>query len=64
MFLPIEVLQGLTYGLFYSTMATYASVVALPGTEATMQAMVSAAFEGLGMLFHVLNSTSLGNITL
>uniref|UniRef100_A0A6A7G897 Major facilitator superfamily domain-containing protein 6-like n=2 Tax=Hirondellea gigas TaxID=1518452 RepID=A0A6A7G897_9CRUS len=49
MFLPIEVLQGLTFGLFYTTMASYASVVARPGTEATMQAMVGAAFEGVGI---------------
>ena len=48
LFLPVEVLQGLTFGLFYSTMTSYASVVALPGTEATMQAMVGASFEGLG----------------
>ncbi|KAF2352369.1 Major facilitator superfamily associated domain, partial [Trinorchestia longiramus] len=49
LFLPIEVLQGLTFGLFYSTMTSYASVVTLPGTEATMQALVGAAYEGLGV---------------
>lgn len=49
LFLPIEVLQGLTFGLFYSTMTSYASAVALPGTEATVQALVGAAFEGLGV---------------
>lgn len=35
--LPIELLNGLTFGLFYATMASYASIVAPPGTEATMQ---------------------------
>lgn len=35
--LPIELLNGITFGLFYSTMASYASVVAPPGTEATLQ---------------------------
>lgn len=35
--LPIELLNGVTFGLFYSTMASYASIVAPPGTEATLQ---------------------------
>lgn len=35
--LPIELLNGVTFGLFYATMASYASIVAPPGTEATMQ---------------------------
>lgn len=35
--LPIEFLNGLTFGIFYSTMASYASLVAPPGTEATLQ---------------------------
>lgn len=39
--LPIELLQGLTFGLFYSTMASYASVVAPPGAEATVQVFTS-----------------------
>ncbi|XP_018017494.2 major facilitator superfamily domain-containing protein 6 [Hyalella azteca] len=49
LFLPIEVLQGLTFGLFYTTMATYASVVTVPGAEATVQALLGASFEGLGV---------------
>lgn len=35
--LPIELLNGVTFGLFYATMASYASIVAPPGTETTMQ---------------------------
>lgn len=35
--LPIELMQGVTFGVFYSTMASYASLVAPPGTEATLQ---------------------------
>lgn len=35
--LPIELLNGITFGLFYSTMASYASIVAPIGTEATLQ---------------------------
>ena len=35
--LPIELLNGVTFGVFYSTMASYASILAPPGTEATIQ---------------------------
>ncbi|KAJ3662792.1 hypothetical protein Zmor_007119 [Zophobas morio] len=54
-FLPIELLNGLTFGLFYACMASYASIVAPPGTEATMQGLVGAVFEGVGV--------SLGSLT-
>ncbi|KAK2713452.1 major facilitator superfamily domain-containing protein 6-like isoform X1 [Artemia franciscana] len=47
-FLPVELLQGLTLGLFWSTMASYAYVVAPPGVAATMQGVVGAVFEGVG----------------
>lgn len=46
--LPIELLQGPTFGIFYATMASYASIVAPPGTEATVQGIVGAVFEGIG----------------
>jgi hypothetical protein len=46
--LPVELFQGFTFGLFYATMASYASIVALPGTEATVQGTVGAVFEGIG----------------
>lgn len=35
--LPIELLNGVTFGLFHSTMASYATIVAPPGTDATIQ---------------------------
>lgn len=35
--LPIELLNGITFGVFYSTMASYASIIAPLGTEATLQ---------------------------
>lgn len=35
--LPVELLNGVTFGVFYATMASYASIVAPPGTEATLQ---------------------------
>ncbi|XP_073838628.1 sugar baby transporter isoform X1 [Musca autumnalis] len=47
--LPIELLNGVTFGLFYATMASYASIVAPPGTETTMQGLVGAIFEGVGV---------------
>nr|CAD7444310.1 unnamed protein product [Timema bartmani] len=47
--LPIELLQGITYGIFYTTMASYANIAAPPGTEATVQGLVGAVFEGVGM---------------
>ncbi|XP_021698278.1 major facilitator superfamily domain-containing protein 6-A isoform X1 [Aedes aegypti] len=47
--IPIEFMNGITFGLFYATMASYASIVAPPGTEATMQGLVGAVFEGVGV---------------
>jgi hypothetical protein len=46
--LPVELFQGVTFGLFLATMASYASIVAPSGTEATMQGTVGAVFEGIG----------------
>lgn len=48
-FIPVEFSNGITFGLFYACMASYASIVAPPGTEATMQGMVGAVFEGVGV---------------
>jgi hypothetical protein len=36
--LPIELLNGVTFGLCYATMAAHAHRLAPPGMEATMQA--------------------------
>ncbi|XP_037908689.1 major facilitator superfamily domain-containing protein 6 isoform X2 [Hermetia illucens] len=47
--LPIELFNGLTFGIFYATMTSYASIVAPPGTEATLQGLVGAIFEGIGV---------------
>ncbi|CAG7822843.1 unnamed protein product, partial [Allacma fusca] len=47
--LPVELLQGVTYGIFYATMASYAFIVSPPGTGATVQSFVAAAFEGVGV---------------
>ncbi|XP_059062995.1 major facilitator superfamily domain-containing protein 6 [Achroia grisella] len=46
--LPIEMLQGITYGMFYPTMTSYANAIAPAGAETTVQGLVGAVFEGVG----------------
>ncbi|GBM03858.1 hypothetical protein AVEN_231323-1 [Araneus ventricosus] len=46
--LPMEWTHGMTYGLFYAAMASYAKKNAKPGTEATSQSVIFATFDGLG----------------
>lgn len=46
--LPIEMFQGITFGMFYPTMTSYANIVSPPGTETTVQGLVGAVFEGVG----------------
>ncbi|CAG9819274.1 unnamed protein product [Phaedon cochleariae] len=48
-FLPIELLNGITIGLAFACLYSYASIVAPPGTEATMQGVIGAVFEGIGV---------------
>jgi MFS family permease len=43
--LPVELFQGVTFGIFYSTMASYAYVVSPPGSAATVQGLVGSAFK-------------------
>uniref|UniRef100_A0A146KKX9 Major facilitator superfamily domain-containing protein 6 n=1 Tax=Lygus hesperus TaxID=30085 RepID=A0A146KKX9_LYGHE len=47
--LPLEILNGLTFATLNSAMVTYANALAPAGTEATVQGIVSAAFEGIGV---------------
>jgi len=47
--LLVEVLNGVTFGIFYATMTSYAYILSPPGLESTMQGLVGAAFEGLGV---------------
>ncbi|CAL1293694.1 unnamed protein product [Larinioides sclopetarius] len=47
--LPAELLHGFTYGLFYTSVASFAKLSAKPGTEATTQAVLFTAHEGLGV---------------
>ena len=46
--LPIELLNGLTLGVYWSTMASYAFHVAPPGSASTLQGIFGAIFEGIG----------------
>jgi hypothetical protein len=48
-FVPVELFQGITFGLFYSVMATYADEISPKGSQATVQGIVGAGFEGLGI---------------
>lgn len=47
--LPVEVLHGLSFGLFYTAMTLFASRIAPKGTEASVQGIMSGMFEGAGM---------------
>ncbi|XP_054712654.1 major facilitator superfamily domain-containing protein 6-like isoform X2 [Uloborus diversus] len=47
--LPIEVLHGMTFAVFYAAMTSYASTKAPQGTEATMLGVFGGLFEGLGV---------------
>lgn len=46
--LIIELFNGITFGLAYAVLMSYASVIAMPGTESTMIGLVGGVFEGLG----------------
>uniref|UniRef100_A0A0A9XIF4 Major facilitator superfamily domain-containing protein 6 n=1 Tax=Lygus hesperus TaxID=30085 RepID=A0A0A9XIF4_LYGHE len=43
--LPIEILNGITFATFYSTMTTYANALTPPGMQGTIQGFVAAVFE-------------------
>ncbi|CAH1261838.1 MFSD6 [Branchiostoma lanceolatum] len=46
--IPVEVLHGTTYGAMFAASTTYASQIAPPGMEATMQGVMGAVFMGVG----------------
>lgn len=49
MTLPIELTQGITYGIFFTALATYSSLIAPPSAQATMQGILQGVFEGFGV---------------
>ncbi|XP_028136371.1 major facilitator superfamily domain-containing protein 6-like isoform X2 [Diabrotica virgifera virgifera] len=48
-FLPVELFNGIDVGLSFACMASYASFIAPPGTQATMQGLVGAVYDGIGL---------------
>nr|XP_050846821.1 major facilitator superfamily domain-containing protein 6-like isoform X1 [Vespula vulgaris]XP_050846822.1 major facilitator superfamily domain-containing protein 6-like isoform X1 [Vespula vulgaris] len=49
LFLPLEILHGPSYGLCWPTMVSYGDKVTPPGTQATIQGLIGAIFEGIGV---------------
>ncbi|KAL5236076.1 hypothetical protein ACI65C_003486 [Semiaphis heraclei] len=47
--LPVELLNGITYALGYSTAISYAAELAPVGAEGTLQGIVGTALEGIGI---------------
>ncbi|KAG8179145.1 hypothetical protein JTE90_015335 [Oedothorax gibbosus] len=48
MTLPVALIYGPTFGIFYASMTMYGKTEAPPGTEATVQSILAVAFEGAG----------------
>ncbi|GFS49996.1 major facilitator superfamily domain-containing protein 6 [Trichonephila clavipes] len=46
--LPVEFLHGITYGLYYTVLASYGKMSSKPGTEAMTQSVIFSTHEGLG----------------
>lgn len=59
--LPMEICNGVTFGLFFATMVSFASLKAPPGMTATMQGWLQSVFEGIGVGFGTLVSGLLYN---
>ncbi|KAK8387680.1 hypothetical protein O3P69_018289 [Scylla paramamosain] len=66
-FLPIELLNGVSFSLFQSVMGAYASHIAPPEAQATIQSLVRASFSigvsTAGFLGGLLYNTQGGSIT-
>ncbi|GFQ92708.1 major facilitator superfamily domain-containing protein 6 [Trichonephila clavata] len=48
MVLPVEWLHGISYGVFYTSMASFAKMSSTPGTETTTQSVIFSTYEGIG----------------
>lgn len=55
--LPIELMQGITFGIFYTAMATYANIVAPHGTSATLQVKAYFSIRIYFQLLHYKNKS-------
>ncbi|CAL1299103.1 unnamed protein product, partial [Larinioides sclopetarius] len=49
--LPLEFSHGITFGLYYTVIASYGKLSSKPGTEATTQSILFITHEGLGVDF-------------
>ncbi|GIY81713.1 MFS_1_like domain-containing protein [Caerostris extrusa] len=46
--LPMELSHGITFGLYYTVLASYGKMSSKPGVEATTQSVIFSTHEGLG----------------
>ena len=46
--LPVELISGFTFSMCYVLIASYSSLITIPGTESTVQGLFGAMFDGLG----------------
>lgn len=54
--LPVEILNGITFALFYSGAISYANFSTPAGAEGTFQGVIGTALTGLGLSLHVLRN--------
>lgn len=47
--LPVEILNGIVFGLTYSAAISYAALVSPAGAEGTLQGAVGVALQGIGL---------------
>lgn len=52
-FLPIELSNGITFGLLHAVLVSYAKIIAPDNTVTTVVTFVGALFEGVGMYISV-----------
>lgn len=50
--LPLEIINGATFGMLYSAGISYAALVAPTGAEGTLQGVVGTALYGIGQSAH------------
>lgn len=50
--LPVELLNGITFGLSYIAGISYSAKIAPVGSEGTVQGLFSMAFQGFGLSFY------------
>lgn len=46
--LPLELLNGVTFSLFWAAVSSYTKIISPPGTSGTMQGLVNSIYHGVG----------------